>query len=98
MKLIEIKPSTRKNKKLQAIFDIDGKKEVIHFGLKGSNTYLDHKNNEKKENYIARHEKREKTFWKNEPLTPASLSRFILWNKPTLKESIQDYKKRFNIK
>jgi len=26
------------------------------------------------------------------------LARWILWNKPTIKESIKDYKKRFNLK
>ena len=30
------------------------------------------------------------------PMSAGSLSRYILWNKPTLKASISDYKKRFN--
>ena len=31
-------------------------------------------------------------------MTAGSLSRYILWNKPTLKGSISDYRKRFNLK
>ena len=31
-------------------------------------------------------------------VSSGSLSYYILWNKPTLRESIKDYEKRFNIK
>ncbi len=31
-------------------------------------------------------------------ISPGSLSYFLLWNRPTLKESIKDFKKLFNIK
>jgi len=40
-----------------------------------------------------RHRTREN--WNN-PMSAGSLSRWILWNKPTLKASISDYKRKFN--
>jgi len=94
---VEIKPSTQKDKKLMAIFyDDNGKKiKTTHFGAKGMSDYTIHKDKERKERYLDRHRKREN--W-NDYMTAGSLSRWILWNKPTLKASIVDYKKRFKLK
>ena len=87
--------STNKNKKMMAIFSKDGKKiKTTHFGQKGASDYTIHKDNERKQRYINRHKKREN--WNN-PMSAGSLSRYILWNKKTIKNSIKDYKKRFNL-
>ena len=51
----------------------------------------------KRQNYIARHRVREN--WNKSGIHTAGFwSRWILWNKPTLQESINDVEKRFNIK
>jgi hypothetical protein len=50
--------------------------------------------NKKKDAYLARHIKNES--W-DKPQTAGSLSRYILWNKPTLNDSIADFKKKFNL-
>ena len=93
---VEIKPSTNKNKKYMAIFFDDNKRiKTTHFGSKGMSDFTIHKDKERKERYLKRHQKREN--W-NAPMTAGALSRWILWNKPTLKGSIRDYKKRFNLK
>jgi len=94
---VEIKPSTQKDKKLMAIFyDDDGKKKkTTHFGAKGMSDFTIHKDKQRKERYLDRHRKREN--W-NSFMTAGSLSRYLLWNKPTLKASISDYKKRFSLK
>ena len=103
LKLIEIKKSTRPNKRLMAIFSKDDKKITRHFGFRTSetgktgSTFIDHKDPKKKNAYIARHKVNEEEFWRTKPEAPATLSRFILWNKPTLQASIKDYKKRFKI-
>ena len=102
MKLLDIKPSTRENKKLMATFChcegetkcCDRDRTKVHFGQKGSSTYVDHKDDNKKEAYLARHKKTEN--WSN-PLSAGSLSRYILWNKKTLADSIADFKKRFGL-
>jgi hypothetical protein len=90
-KLVSITESPLSDKKYKAQFT-DGK--VVHFGAKGYSDYTIHKNEERKRLYILRHKKNED--WNN-PFTAGSLSRFVLWNLPSLKESIADYKKRFNL-
>jgi hypothetical protein len=94
---VEIKPSTQKDKKFMAIFyDDKGKKvKTTFFGAKNFSDFTIHKDKERKERYLDRHRKREN--W-DSFMTAGSLSRWILWNKPTLKASIADYKKRFKLK
>jgi len=94
---VEIKPSTSKNKKLMAVFYDEKKKKIktTHFGQKGYSDFTTHKDKSRKEKYLNRHREREN--W-NDYMTAGSLSRWILWNRPTLKASISDYKRRFNLK
>jgi hypothetical protein len=95
VKLISISNSEKPDKKLKAIFLMNnGNNKTVHFGSKNSKTYLDHKSDEIKSNYEKRHRVRED--WNN-PVTPGSLSKYILWNKKTLTESINDYKKKFGL-
>tara|TARA_R110002153_G_scaffold211965_1_gene364527 strand:- start:29 stop:328 length:300 start_codon:yes stop_codon:yes gene_type:complete len=93
----EVKISTSdRDKKFKAVFYLDGdKKKTLHFGAKGMSDFTIHKDPKRKENYLARHKVREN--WKV-PDTAGSLSRWILWNKPSLKESLKDYKNRFKLK
>lgn len=94
MELYSIQTSDKKDKKYDAIFR-DGKKEiVVSFGAKGMSDYTKHKDDERKKLYLARHKANED--WNN-PISPGALSRWILWNKKTLKASIADFKKRFNL-
>lgn len=94
MKLLSIKPSDRPTKKYVATFLIDDKEKRVHFGYKGSQTFLDHGDEKKRLAYVARHSKNENF---NDPLTAGSLARWINWNKTTLSASIADFKKRFNL-
>jgi hypothetical protein len=70
-------------------------KGVVRFGAKGYSDYTINKDDKKKENYIKRHSVNED--WSDLD-KPGTWSRYILWNKPTIKESIKDMEKRFNIK
>jgi len=90
VKLLSIKKSTRKDKKYTAYFD-NGL--VTHFGAKGYNDYTITNDDERKRLYLIRHGKEE---WTN-PTKASTLSRYILWNKKTLEESIKDYKRIFQI-
>ncbi len=92
--LLGIQPSSRKDKKLVAVFDLGDATKTVHFGAKGASDFTLNKDPERKERYLNRHSKREN--WEN-PLTAGALSRWILWNKTTLKGSIADFKKRFNL-
>lgn len=93
MKLLKITNSTNKNKRYTAHFS-DGKS--TDFGLKNpvNGTFIDHKDKNKRKNYIKRHMKDLNT---GDPTKPGFLSMFLLWNKETLKESIEDYKKIFSL-
>ena len=66
-----LKPSTRKNKKYQLVLD----DQIIHFGQKGSQTYVEGASKEKREQYLKRHRVNEDWTRPN----PGSASRYILW-------------------
>jgi hypothetical protein len=91
MKLLEVKKSTRKDKKYMAVFD-DG--TSTHFGSAGMDDYTITKDKEQRERYRTRHKKDLET---KDPTRAGYLSYYLLWNKPTLKDSIAYYKKRFNL-
>jgi len=93
---VVISQSTSKDKKLKAVFTLEnGNTKTIHFGAKGYSDYTLHKDDERKERYLQRHMANED--WSN-PMSAGSLSRWILWNKKTLKGSISDFKKKFRLK
>lgn len=82
--------SNRKGKR----FMVEIKGKTIHFGSDVGDTYIDHKDKNKRDNYIARHKVRED--WTK--INAGSLSRYLLWGQHTnLQDNIKDYKKRFNI-
>ena len=67
----------------------------IYFGASGYEDFTIHKDEERKQRYIDRH-KNEAKFWNKSGIdTPSFWSRFLLWNKSSIKESYEDIKKRF---
>lgn len=96
LKLKTIKPSHLPEKKWDAIFERkDGTLITQPFGQRGYSDYTKHNDPARKERYIARH-KRMGEDW-NDPTRAGTLSRYILWNKKTLKASIRDFKRRFHL-
>lgn len=106
-RLVSIVKSEKEGKKYDAIFrdkecpckvkdkvECGRGEKIVSFGAEGMSDFTKHKDEERKELYLKRHKKNEN--WEN-PMTAGSLSRYILWNKPTLKDSIADYKKRFDL-
>ena len=89
MNVVIITPSENKLKKFDAT--INGTK-TISFGARGMDDYTIHKDETRKNLYINRHRKRED--WGN-AYSAGFYSRWVLWNKPTLKESVDDLNKRF---
>jgi guanylate kinase len=96
-KAVRIEESPNKEKKLVAYFyDKDGKKfRTVHFGARGMSDFTQHKDPKRKKNYLARHGGMGEN-WKD-PMTAGALSRWILWGKPSLRESFNDFKKKFKI-
>ena len=84
-----------KSKKPDKKYDarVDGTK-TVSFGQKGASDFTKHKNTDRKERYIDRHKARE-DWTKSGAKTAGFYSKHVLWNKPTLKESIGDIIKRF---
>ena len=83
-------PSTRKNKR----YMVKTENKTIHFGSINHENFTIHKDIERKERYLKRHSKNED--W-TDPLTAGFWSRWLLWTKPNLNESIKYIKKEFNI-
>ena len=96
IKLIKIVPSVKKDKKYDAHFS-DG--TVTHFGAKGYQNYggvgkEKHLDENRKKAYLRRHSATEN--W-NDFKSPGALSRWVLWNKPSFRASVSDFKKRFHL-
>lgn len=96
MKLLLITPSKNKNKRLSAVFEVDGKIKVVDFGSKTGSTYTDHKDKTKKKNWILRHWHNIQKFG-NDPMRPITLAFNILWNKPNIEDSIDSFKRVFRV-
>ena len=81
------------SKKYEITFEKNGKMYTRKFGAAGMSDYTIHKDKERRERYISRHKKDLRT---NDPMKPGYLSMYILWNKPSVKASLADYKRRLN--
>jgi len=86
--------SDKPNKKYYIITK-DNKK--VYFGAAGYTDFILSKNDEaRKQRYINRHKKNED--WSKSGIDTAGFwSRWLLWNKPTIKDSYQDIKTRFKV-
>jgi len=107
VKLMKIIPAKAKGKKWTAYFSVGKDKEkAVSFGAAGyrdytlvsdpkSKFYLKSKaeRDKVKAAYIARHSKEDQS----SPLSPAALSRFVLWQSPNFGGAINAFKKRFGV-
>ena len=102
-----LKNSTRKNEKYMIVSSKFLNKKYfkglqkIHFGAKDFEDYTTHKDIKRKERYLKRHNAiklKDGTKAVDNILSPAWLSRWILWNKPTIQQSLKDIEKRFGIR
>jgi hypothetical protein len=91
MRLISIKESSRKGKKLVAEFE-DGTK--THFGAAGYSDFTKHKDEDRKKRYIARHSAQESF---TDPKAASTLARYILWEEPTVEKAVQKFKRKFGV-
>ena len=94
---IQLNKSNLKDKRYTAIFFDNNRKKIktISFGLKGGNTFLEHKDDDIKHAWVARHSV---TGDWTKPDTASSLAYHLLWSKPTLSASYNAYLKKFNLK
>ena len=94
LQLKSIRKSHNPAKKYDAVFEENGRTKTVSFGANSYSDYTKHHDTQRKDRYLARHHSRDN--WNN-PTSPGSLSRYILWNKPSMKESVKDFKKKFHL-
>ena len=96
MRFLGLKKATDGIHKYVAEFENEGRTKQIQFGAKGMKDFTlfsPLEREERKRRYLQRHKARED--WSS-PDTAGALSRWILWNKPTVEASLKDYKNRFH--
>jgi hypothetical protein len=94
LRRIEVSPTA--GKKFRAIFydkDTDKTKHT-DFGASGYDDYTKTHDKEQRNRYRERHKKDLDT---DDPTRAGFLSYYLLWNKPTLAESVRKYKSKFNM-
>ena len=72
------------------------REKTIYFGQAGASDFTIHKDEERKQRYIRRHRGMGEKW--DDPTTPGFYALHILWNKPTISQSIKDTNNRFGIK
>jgi hypothetical protein len=95
LRLKTVKKSHRPEKKFDAVFIRDGREKTISFGAAGMSNFTKHKNVTRRTRYLKRHSGMGENW--SQPDTAGALSRWILWNKPTFKASLADFRRRFRV-
>ena len=87
MTTVLVRTSTRADKRLMAEFP----NRTVHFGSKGGSTFIDHGDDEGKAAWLARHAATED--WRDYE-SAGALARWLLWERPTLREAMQELNMR----
>ena len=97
MVFVQLKKATTSGKKYTAVFYDENREKIAttSFGAVGYQDFTQHKDEERKQLYLARHKKNEN--WQDYK-SGGSLARHILWNKPSVSASYNDYLKKFNLR
>ena len=92
MKFVSLQKSPIKNKKL--VLKLTEPSKTIHFGWKGSTTYVNGATDEQRTNYLKRHKVNED--WTK--INPGSASAIILWgDSKNINTNLNSFLKKFNI-
>ena len=74
--------------------DDAGEETRVKFGAAGYQDLTQHHDRRRRSLYLARHRKNE--HW-NRPMTAGALSRWILWETPSITQNVKLFKGRFNL-
>jgi hypothetical protein len=96
MRLLQIKKANDSKHKFIAVLEDGSKTYNIAFGAQGYNDFTKTKDETAKSSYIARHKVRE-DWSKSGILTSGFWARWVLWNKPTIEESVKYTVKKFHL-
>ena len=89
MKIV-IQESTRPQKKYMAS---NGQK-TVHFGDSNYQDFTQHKDEQRKKNYLSRHGKEDHTI--SNALSPAFLARHVLWSEKTVPEAVRKLNRKYS--
>lgn len=93
METVILSPAHNHAKKWRVTFENGSH---VEFGASGYEDYTIHHDPERQRRYIARHQSREN--WTESGIKTAGFwSRWLLWNLPSLDESLNDIEQRWNI-
>ena len=95
LRLKALRKSRKAEKKYDAVFERNGREKTISFGAAGMSDYTKHKDKTRRARYLKRHSHMGESW--NVPDTPGALARWVLWNKPSFRASVHDFKKRFKL-
>ena len=85
-----ISKSSKQDNKFQATIN----NTSVHFGAAGNEDYTTHKDTERKNRYIDRHENNED--WNKTGIATAGFyAKNILWNRPTIQQSINNLNNKY---
>ena len=96
MKLLKLIKADDGKHKYVAVLENNEKLYNVKFGAKGYSDFTKHKDETRKSSYILRHKERE-DWSKSGILTAGFWSRWILWNLPTIEESLKYTIKKFHL-
>ena len=98
MPLYTLEKSSNPKKKymITIISKKTNRQKTIHFGANGMSDYTIHKDEARKARYINRHNSMNEDW--NDPESAGFYARWVLWNKPTLKDSWNDTKAKLKSK
>lgn len=89
-----VQKSRRADKKFDAVLSMpDGRQKTVSFGATGYSDYTKHKDPKRKQAYVARHSGED---W-GDPTTAGFWAKHLLWNKPTLRASAADIRKKYHV-
>lgn len=101
MKLLSVVPANDNIHKYKAVFLQDnGRKLTTKFGAKGMMDYTLYSKqggdiaDKHRKMYLLRHKKTEN--W-TDPTSAGALSRFLLWEYPSFRQAVEEYRKRFSL-
>lgn len=95
MRLLSLEPSHDGTHKWRATFLLDtGRTKTTHFGARGMSDFTLHKDRRRRQLYLARHRPTED--W-NDPTSAGALSRWLLWEYPSMNQALRAFKARFHL-
>jgi len=99
MKLVSITRTANERKEFKAIFNKNGKEYVRRFGTASNYVLNSNKTDADRDAYRKRHRAmKAEAKALNDPMSPASLSMYVLWgDSRSLSKNITAFKRRFNL-